>query len=519
MQNEEAAQLQKIYLSDALDQVLANPTAAHAWHHLAAYFQCCDSALQAQIVQVLHEHIDDQGVAVFMRATFCASLLHDAKYFKVAANALLQLQPLHFDRAIAFLGVAWARMLANCKGKQEFVATMQTLACPELMNLMAKRLAAASNTHFLARPINAVKKVALIGSHLGVLGHAPTRLFLQHAAVLMDEDVELRAFSCQEMQIPHMSELFGNGEFFNLTDGETEQWATLLPKPLNLHLSNPKLGVLRRYADMLAPLSEFDPDLIFFIGMYSPLVEYLYQQRPVVALAVHAIAPIVSCDTWLCADMAQANASDWGSKITQGKASHYSQRISLPAYAAMNRLEMGVDPDALVLVCVGYRLPQEIHGEWAQRMCQFLLDHRGVMLLLVGGEAQLPDALQSVDAAQLLLLPHQENVSGILDCCDIYVNPVRMGGGFSVLEAMASCMPVVALAGSDGGNKLGEHAAQDLDGYFAQLETLSQDASLRHQMGHALRAKFYEEYDLGQAGPRLLEIFEQARQNFTARQT
>lgn len=518
MQNEESARLQKIYLSDALDQVLANPTAAHAWHHLSAYFQCCDTALQAQIVQLLHEHIENQGVAAFLRATFCAALLHDVKYFTVAANLLLHLQPLHFDRVIAFLGVAWASILANCDGKQEFVTQMQALDCPELMSLLAKRLTEASHARLSARPIPVVKKVALIGSHLGVPSHAPTRLFLQHAAVMMGEEIELRAFSCQEMQIPNMSELFGNGAFFNLSEGEAEQWAKLLPKPLNLHLSNPKLGVLRRYADMVEPLSEFDPDLIFFIGMYSPLVEYLYGQRPVVALAVHAIAPIVSCDTWLCADMAQASAGTWGDEIALGEPSHYSHRIALPAYAAMNRLEIGLDPDALILVCVGYRLPQEIVGEWALRMCQFLAQHRGAMLLLVGGDAGMPEALQSVDGAQLQLLPHQENVSGILDCCDIYVNPVRMGGGFSVLEAMASCMPVVALAGSDGGNKLGEYAAQDLENYFAQLEELSHDASLRHEVGHALRTKFYEEYDLGHAGPRLIEIFEHARKNFIKRQ-
>ncbi len=508
--------LQKIYLSDALDQVLANPSAAHTWHHLAKYFPHCGAQLQAQIVQVLYQHITETGVAAFFRATFCASLLQEQRYLVEVADILQQLQPCHVDRISAFLGYAWAKMLDKSSDKTTFTADINAIHCAKLVGKMGQMLQEASTTRLPVRPVTAIKKIALIGSHLGVVIHAPTRLLLQHAAVLMGQEIELKGFSCQDFTIPNMQNFFANGEFFNLIEGDPEQWATLLPQPLHLHLGNTQLGLLRRYADMLEPLAEFDPDLIFFIGMYSPLIEVLYRQRPVLALGVHATAPIVSCDAWLSANAQQSLSSPWNGDLQLGPAFQYAHRIAIPPYAALNRLALDLPPDALILVAVGYRLHEKIRGEWAVRMSAFLAAQPQALLLLVGGDT-VPSDLQHVESEQLLLLPRQENVSGILDCCDIYVNPVRMGGGFSVLEAMASCLPVVALRDADGGNKLGDYAAPDLDSYFAQLTQLAESAELRFQVGNALRAKFYEEFDLGHAGPRLLQACEQARQHFVAR--
>ncbi|MBI3229655.1 MAG: glycosyltransferase [Burkholderiales bacterium] len=475
--------LQKIYLSNALDQVLANPTAAHAWHHLAQHFVACGPQLQQQIVSLLHSNLPADGVVGFMRATFCASMTQQRQYFVEAGKILLKLQPIHLDRILAFLGYAWAKLLGNCENTQAFIADINAYCFPQLIQRCAELLAAAASKQLPARKIEHIKKVAVVGPHLSTTAHAPTRLLLQHAALWMTQGADVRAFSCQDLRITNMPQLFGNGEDFNLYEGDVEQWATLLPQPLSLHLGNTQLGLLRRYANMLEPLAEYDPDLIFFVGMYSPLIEVLFPQRPVLVLGVHALPPVASCDVWLAADASLAGSTEnpWSNALSVGAAFPYSWRITLPPHQALNRLNVNVPPDAFILVCVGYRLGQEIAGEWAQRLCQFLAQRPDALLLLLG-TADIPDAMQSVDSEQIIALGNQENVAGILDCCDIYLNPVRMGGGFSVLEAMAASLPVLALADGDGGKKLGEYAQPDLATYFAQLDLLSQDAMLRQQL-------------------------------------
>lgn len=89
-------------------------------------------------------------------------------------------------------------------------------------------------------------------------------------------------------------------------------------------------------------------------------------------------------------------------------------------------------------------------------------------------------------------------------CTDIYVNPDRLGGGFSIAEAMAEGLPVVALSDSDGGDKLGPAAALNLEDFFVKLHILVADVVARRQMGHAMKARFSQTLDLNQSGPSLI---------------
>lgn len=511
--------LQTVYLSDALDQVLANPTGVHAWHQLAGLFAHCSPQFQQKILQLLQENIPADGVAGFLLTSFCASLRGNAEDFACAGEILLQMQPAHMDRVNAFLLYVWSKLLQDQAEIPTFIAGLKNAQAPQLAVKMGQMLGAAMTQTWPVREVLSIKKVAVIVPHLGPAQHAPTKLALHHVALLMEQGVQVAMFCCQEMLIPHMSQLMGKGESSCPSSGEVEEWAQFLPQPLDLHLGNPRLGLLRRFANMAEKLCNFDPDLLLMVGMYSPLLEFAYPHRPCLGLAVHATAPMANCDAWLCADAKQAGQVHdvWDGHLKSGIAYHYPYRLRLGPAQICSRVDLGLSPDALVLVTLGYRLEQEISGEWAARMRAWLIAHPEAVWLLVGGEGNLPTALQEVDEQQIVLLPHQESVGGILDCCDIYVNPIRLGGGFSVLEAMASALPVLALVGGDGGNKLAEAAHTTVDAYFEHLQALSKDAQLRQQYGYALRARFYQEYDLAQAGSHLLAACELARTRFMLR--
>jgi hypothetical protein len=110
-------------------------------------------------------------------------------------------------------------------------------------------------------------------------------------------------------------------------------------------------------------------------------------------------------------------------------------------------------------------------------MLHLMSRYPDVVWLLVGGEGKLPDALQSSPPGRVRALATRDDLPGILRCADIYVNPPRMGGGFSVAEAMAEGLPVTSLSGSDGGDKVGELALPDIDatwsGWRRSAEILS----------------------------------------------
>jgi glycosyltransferase involved in cell wall biosynthesis len=164
----------------------------------------------------------------------------------------------------------------------------------------------------------------------------------------------------------------------------------------------------------------------------------------------------------------------------------------------------------VVWITAGFRLEQEVGGPWAARMIEALNRHPGAVWLLVGGKGQMPKALQQSPPGKVRALATRPDMAAVLSVCDIYVNPPRMGGGFSVAEAMAARLPVLAFAGSDGGDKVGEWALPGIDAYMERLAALTENSALRSEMGEALCARFIERFDLEASGPSLISACELA---------
>jgi glycosyltransferase involved in cell wall biosynthesis len=176
----------------------------------------------------------------------------------------------------------------------------------------------------------------------------------------------------------------------------------------------------------------------------------------------------------------------------------------------VTRADFGLDNGTVIWITAGFRLEHEIKGDWASRLLQLMSRHPNVVWLLVGGEGKLPEALQSSPPGRVRAVATRDDLPGILRCSDIYVNPPRMGGGFSVAEAMAEGLPVTSLTGSDGGDKVGDLALPDIDAYMERLAALTENPLLRKEAGDELRARFAECFDLEASGPPLLAAFHKA---------
>jgi len=212
-------------------------------------------------------------------------------------------------------------------------------------------------------------------------------------------------------------------------------------------------------------------------------------------------------DAWLTAhqELANQGSSVWGPDLPDAWGFYHPYRIALkPAGAPLARKDIGLPAHARVLVTAGHRLPHEINGDWAARMMELLRQHPDVVWLLAGGSGTLPPALEDAPQQQLRILPNHPDLRSVYRCCDIYVNPPRMGGGFSVAEAMAESLPVVTYGDSDGGHKVGAAAVAGDDDYFALLLSLMRDVGVRQRTGAAMRAHFTNTLDVRQSGPSLM---------------
>ena len=277
-------------------------------------------------------------------------------------------------------------------------------------------------------------------------------------------------------------------------------------------ISDGRFSLPGRWRNLMPVLAAFNPDVVLVVGLYSPFAAALHAVRPVVGISVNTVAPIAPLDVWLtAADPGLACEELWGGIFAPPQPVFHPYRIKRSTKQwQVTRAEFGLRETAVIWVTAGFRLEHEIKGEWARRMLQLLSRYPQVVWLLVGGEGRLPQVLLPAAPGRALALATRNDLPGIFRNCDVYVNPPRMGGGFSVAEAMAEGLSVTAFAGSDGGDKVGELTLPDMNGYMERLVALTEDRKLRGATGQALRQRVAERFDLDASGPALIAACRQA---------
>lgn len=113
------------------------------------------------------------------------------------------------------------------------------------------------------------------------------------------------------------------------------------------------------------------------------------------------------------------------------------------------RNDLKLPANRRILAVIGGRLTSEIDDRFVE-MVEPVLE-LGAFLVVIGVMDNYGSMCQKhkILAENSTNLGMQEDVLGILDCCDLYVNPDRTGGGTSVIEAMYKKCPAVSLNHGD----------------------------------------------------------------------
>lgn len=495
------ANLQQHLLADALEQLSLNPTDVQRWRALLdARNADPQPALDAELVAAVRARLPADGVAGFLRAGMLGALTRGAACYDEAGAVLLACVPVDVERIMAFATLLWVIGVYGTLDNVRWTAFLRAASLPALLRLAGDELTGTARPLGAPRRVDMVRRIAVVAPTLAGPNHPPSKMALQQACLLREAGYEVALFACQETEQPHLRHYLVVDPQVGSAITDARALQAHLPGGMSATLSDTRWSLMARWRGMLDTLGSFDPDLVMFVGLQSPLMFPLHAARPVLAMNVHAFAPLVPADAWLCADAAAAGrvGCPWGDALGPASAHHHPFRVQAPAPAAipLTRAELGLAPHELLVISVGGRLADEISASWAARMQAVLARHPRAVWLLAGGDGVLPPALAHADPARVRVLAHTDRLASLLPSCDVYANPPRMGGGLSAGEAMAAGLPVLALAGGDAGSKLGELAQADDDAYFSQLERLLVDVAARAQLGARMRERFDSTLDL-----------------------
>jgi glycosyltransferase involved in cell wall biosynthesis len=336
--------------------------------------------------------------------------------------------------------------------------------------------------------------------------------------VLEDAGIATQVFAAQELSLPGMAGHSAGGLVSNVLPMDPTTWRLRVPGQVAVTAADVRFSAMARWRSLQQGIDQYDPDAVLFVGFFSPLVWTLRQRYPVLGMSLHTLPPVAPVDLWLSANPQPQARMDWPG-LPQPAARHFPFRfwpVDLPAAA---RSEIGVRENAVLLVTCGARLDPDGLAGWIAEVVRFLDEEPRAEWLVVG-----PDASQGARLGQkhprIRVLPQRTDLTRWVALGDLYLNPPRIGGGASVAMAMEAGVPVVSLAGGDGGDKIGSLAIQNTGDYRRRLAEWVGDSVSRAQAGAHLKAKFREELDLSSpaAARALVQACEEAGQCFARRQ-
>ncbi len=136
------------------------------------------------------------------------------------------------------------------------------------------------------------------------------------------------------------------------------------------------------------------------------------------------------------------------------------------------REELELPEHAKLLLVTGWRLDQEVTEAFLQMLDAAAAQEAAIEVVFMG---RFNSFEQKVSAwPQLFAKSHyledQSEALAVMECCDIYVNPYRRGGGTSSAEALYKGIPVVTLAYGDVSEAAG--TAFQVENYEAMKERI-----------------------------------------------
>lgn len=464
-----------------------------------------------KVLDLLQSRPSGDPCGEVLRLTFLSRATGNPDCDNEAARRTLDLLPEDADRLAACLAFRWLSALQDLEGRDAFVSSLCAGLAPELAGRLARIAAGHLPESLRPHARSGIRRVAVVVPYVGHRFHTPSMMAVEQCRVLVREGLQVRIFSAQELAPPDAGLFRGDGRDLKLPPLDARSWSGLLPPGVNMTIADTRYGLTGRWGNLLRTIADFDPDAVMLVGLYSPLAAALHAVRPTTGISVNSVPPLAPLDVWLAASSETGAGDIWNGAFARPLQIEHPYRIRRRTdVQPLSRAQLGIALDATVWITAGFRLEHEIRGEWAARILELLARHPNAVWLIVGGEGIIPPALAGAPGGRVRALPTRDDLPAILRCCDVYVNPPRMGGGFSVAEAMAEGLPVSSLGGSDGGDKVGGLAFNDLGSYGRGLDELTANKSARAAMGAALQRRFRERFDLENSGPPLMAALREA---------
>lgn len=157
---------------------------------------------------------------------------------------------------------------------------------------------------------------------------------------------------------------------------------------------------------------------------------------------------------------------------------------------SFTREELGFAEGKKILLIAGWRLDDEVDYVFLKMLDMLLVKVPDIQVVFMGKFDKFEEKCRPFMglSKNSLYIGEQEDALAIIECCDLYVNPKRSGGGSSAAEALFKGIPVVTLPTGDVAAAAGEEfQVKDYEEMVEKIESYCRNQKLYEQMSR--RAK------------------------------
>jgi glycosyltransferase involved in cell wall biosynthesis len=253
----------------------------------------------------------------------------------------------------------------------------------------------------------------------------------------------------------------------------------------------PDLNVILQ---LLKKVREAKPWMIFTIGNGSIAADLCGRLVPEAAISV-AFSKLATTKATFSVIGRKIAEDEWKGLLQQGYSkdniieSTFTFELT-PKVKSITRDDYKIPKDRFVLITIGIRLDTEIQDDFIQ-MLQATFTY-GTHIVFAGYFDRYQEYCTKYPefAKNSTFVGYSKDILALMEICDLYVNPRRLGGGFSIIEAFHEGKPGVTTAYGDIAVAAGrDFCVQDYTEMIETIRRYKEDKEFYNTMAEKAKAR------------------------------
>lgn len=284
--------------------------------------------------------------------------------------------------------------------------------------------------------------IAIIANGLHTKKHASTRLIVGVANELSRRGYNVNIFIAdgnfrgndEEYLIAPLATRTNNSEIFQ------EQHKEIIFSQVGIEYSVED-NLFDRFNNYIEKINKFDPKYIIDICWENAVFNHiLINKYPIIKVPLGGLCTSSVFDNYIVRDLEQLKIENKIYKvIDEDKICEGNIYIPYPVNSTkiVNRCNYEIEDDDFVMVTVGNRLAYELKEDFIQEATNLLKENEKLKWIIVGPAVKIYSCMKKyLKNKQIILISYENELAALYNICDVFLNPIRVGGGGSIALAV-----------------------------------------------------------------------------------